>query len=54
MANGGQMETAALVAMLSERAPVKVKLALVADAQQWRLQLTTAPENSPRLLTTGR
>ncbi|EKX60909.1 AlbA family DNA-binding domain-containing protein [Streptomyces ipomoeae] len=37
MANSGQMETAALVAMLSERAAVKVRLALVADAQQWRL-----------------
>lgn len=37
MANNGQTDTAALVAMLSERAAVNVRLALVADAQQWRL-----------------
>ncbi|MER6405945.1 ATP-binding protein [Streptomyces viridosporus] len=37
MANSGQTETVALVAMLSERAAVNVRLALVADAQQWRL-----------------
>ncbi|MEV0695683.1 ATP-binding protein [Streptomyces sp. NPDC050388] len=49
MANGGQMETAALVAMLSERALVKVKLALVADAQQWRLHhgQVTLDDNAP-------
>lgn len=33
----GQTDTAALVAMLSERAAVNVRLALVADEQQWRL-----------------
>ncbi|MEU9671363.1 hypothetical protein AB0E25_38630 [Streptomyces bobili] len=32
-----QTDTAALVAMLSERAAVNVRLALVADTQQWRL-----------------
>ncbi|MEU2990189.1 AlbA family DNA-binding domain-containing protein [Streptomyces sp. NPDC001758] len=37
MANNGQTDTAALVAMLSERAAVNVRLALVADAQQWQL-----------------
>lgn len=37
MANSGQTDTAVLVAMLSERATVNVRLALVADAQQWRL-----------------
>jgi hypothetical protein len=35
--NNGQTDTAVLVAMLSERAAVNVLLALVADAQQWRL-----------------
>ncbi|MER5436474.1 ATP-binding protein [Streptomyces sp. NPDC002588] len=37
MANNGQTDTAVLVAMLSERAAVNVRLALVADAQQWQL-----------------
>ncbi|MGW0207346.1 AlbA family DNA-binding domain-containing protein [Streptomyces sp. NPDC003233] len=37
MANNGQTDTAALVAMLSERVAVNVRLALVADAQQWQL-----------------
>lgn len=37
MANSGQIETTVLVAMLGERAAVNVRLALVADAQQWRL-----------------
>ncbi|MFZ4184657.1 helix-turn-helix domain-containing protein [Streptomyces pseudogriseolus] len=37
MGNSGQTETAVLVAMLSERAAVNVRLALVADAQQWQL-----------------
>ncbi|MGW1170727.1 hypothetical protein [Streptomyces sp. NPDC002550] len=37
MATGGQTDTAGLVAMLSERAAVNVRLALVADAQQWQL-----------------
>ncbi|UXX97421.1 ATP-binding protein [Streptomyces sp. AD2-2] len=37
MANSGQTETTALVAMLGERAAVNVRLALVADAQQWQL-----------------
>ncbi|MFD7702164.1 hypothetical protein [Streptomyces caelestis] len=37
MANKGQTDTAVLVAMLSERAAVNVRLALVADAQQWQL-----------------
>ncbi|RPF24882.1 helix-turn-helix domain-containing protein [Streptomyces sp. TLI_185] len=37
MANNGQTDTAVLVAMLSERTAVNVRLALVADAQQWRL-----------------
>jgi hypothetical protein len=41
MVNSGQTETAALVAMLSERAAVNVRLALVlamvADEQEWRL-----------------
>ncbi|MCG0284004.1 helix-turn-helix domain-containing protein [Streptomyces sp. PSAA01] len=35
--NNGQTDTAVLVAMLSERAAVNVRLALVADAQQWQL-----------------
>lgn len=37
MANNGQTDTAVLVGMLSERAAVNVRLALVADAQQWQL-----------------
>ncbi|MFG2683982.1 helix-turn-helix domain-containing protein [Streptomyces sp. NPDC048392] len=37
MAISGQTDTAALVAMLNERAAVNVRLALLADAQQWRL-----------------
>ena len=37
MVNSGQTETTALVAMLSERAAVNVRLALVADEQQWQL-----------------
>lgn len=37
MVNSGQTDTAVLVAMLSERAAVNVRLALVVDAQQWRL-----------------
>ncbi|MFH9072550.1 AlbA family DNA-binding domain-containing protein [Streptomyces alboflavus] len=37
MVNNGQTDTAVLVAMLSERASVNVRLALVSDAQQWRL-----------------
>lgn len=37
MANNGQTDTAVLVAMLSERAAVNVRLALVADEQQWQL-----------------
>ncbi|MEU1050636.1 hypothetical protein ABZ400_36655 [Streptomyces sp. NPDC005897] len=37
MANNGQTDTAVLVAMLSERAAVNVRLALVADGQQWQL-----------------
>ncbi|MEU0403297.1 ATP-binding protein [Streptomyces sp. NPDC006197] len=37
MVNSGQTETVALAAMLSERAAVNARLALVADAQQWRL-----------------
>jgi hypothetical protein len=37
LANNGQTDTAVLVAMLNERAAVNVRLALVADAQQWRL-----------------
>ncbi|WP_329446325.1 ATP-binding protein [Streptomyces canus] len=37
MANNGQTDTAVLGAMLSERAAVNVRLALVADAQQWQL-----------------
>lgn len=37
MANNGQTDTAVLVAMLSERAVVNARLALVADAQQWQL-----------------
>ncbi|MFJ9627415.1 helix-turn-helix domain-containing protein [Streptomyces sp. NPDC101175] len=37
MANNGQTDTAVLVAVLSERAAVNVRLVLVADAQQWRL-----------------
>ncbi|MFF4316890.1 helix-turn-helix domain-containing protein [Streptomyces sp. NPDC001507] len=35
--NNGQTDTAVLVAMLSERAAVNVRMALVADAQQWQL-----------------
>lgn len=35
--NNGQTDTAVLVAMLSERVAVNVRLALVADAQQWQL-----------------
>ncbi|MGW1563351.1 hypothetical protein ACWCQ1_43735 [Streptomyces sp. NPDC002144] len=37
MAINGQTDTAVLVALLSERAAVNVRLALVADAQQWQL-----------------
>ncbi|MFF3578072.1 hypothetical protein [Streptomyces mirabilis] len=37
MANSVQTDAAALVAMLSERVAVNVRLALVADAQQWQL-----------------
>ncbi|SHI51772.1 hypothetical protein [Streptomyces sp. 3214.6] len=37
MANNGQTDTAALVAMLSEHAAVNVRPALIADAPQWRL-----------------
>ncbi|AEM88747.1 AlbA family DNA-binding domain-containing protein [Streptomyces violaceusniger] len=37
MANNGQTDTAVLVAMLSDRAAVNVRLALVADEQQWQL-----------------
>ncbi|MFE2424916.1 helix-turn-helix domain-containing protein [Streptomyces hokutonensis] len=37
MAHSGQTETAVLVAMLGERAAVNVRLALVADEQQWQL-----------------
>ncbi|MFJ2206350.1 AlbA family DNA-binding domain-containing protein [Streptomyces microflavus] len=37
MANSGQTDMAVLVAMLSERPAVNVRLALVADEQQWRL-----------------
>ncbi|MFJ9381615.1 helix-turn-helix domain-containing protein [Streptomyces sp. NPDC101455] len=37
MANNGQTDVAVLVAMLSERAAVNVRLALVADVQQWQL-----------------
>jgi hypothetical protein len=35
--NNGQTDTAVLVTMLSERAAVNVRLALIADAQQWQL-----------------
>lgn len=34
--NNGQTDTAVLVTMLSERAAVNIRLALVADAQQWQ------------------
>ncbi|MFF8931583.1 hypothetical protein ACF1AO_30445 [Streptomyces longwoodensis] len=37
MGNNGQTDTTVLVAMLSERTAVNVRLALVADAQQWHL-----------------
>jgi hypothetical protein len=37
MASNGQTNTAVLVGMLSERAAVNVRLALVADARQWQL-----------------
>ncbi|MGK3945110.1 ATP-binding protein [Streptomyces caeruleatus] len=37
MTNNGQTDTAVLVAMLGERSAVNVRLALVADAQQWQL-----------------
>ncbi|WP_445398773.1 AlbA family DNA-binding domain-containing protein [Streptomyces sp. LE64] len=37
MANSGQTETTELVAMLNERAAVNVRLALVRDAEHWRL-----------------
>lgn len=37
MANNGQTDMAVLVGMLSERAAVNARLALVADGQQWQL-----------------
>jgi hypothetical protein len=37
MAINGHTDTAVLVALLSERAAVNVRLALVADEQHWQL-----------------
>jgi hypothetical protein len=51
MANSGQTDTAALVAMLSERAAVNVRLALVADAQQWQLHHAQATLDDDTPLT---
>ncbi|MEV6383170.1 ATP-binding protein [Streptomyces sp. NPDC051773] len=37
MASNGQTDTGVLVGMLSERAAVNIRLALIADGQQWQL-----------------